>query len=118
MWSVNKERSLDLLIVYFSATLVIAAGVGACLLRGFFFTEEMYPFLTLWFVMCSAVLLYLYIGVGKWRSSTGGVSGVRRAVKIMLIAPLLVLSLYLIHWLREPLSAQGTINEILRWGLY
>jgi hypothetical protein len=36
----------------------------------------------------------------------------------MLTAPLIVLSLYLIHWLREPLSAQGTMNEILRWGLY
>lgn len=118
MWSVNSERRLDSIIVYFSAALVITAGVGACLLRGFFFTEEMYPFLTLWFVMCSSVLLYLNTGVGKWRSSAGGTSGVLRAVKIMLIAPLLVLSLYLIQWLREPLSAQGTMNEILRWGLY
>ncbi|OME67604.1 hypothetical protein BSK65_18825 [Paenibacillus odorifer] len=118
MGSVNRERSLDSIIVYFSAALVIAAGVGACLLRGFFFTEEMYLFLTLWFVMCSAVLLYWYIGVGKWRSSAGGASGVRRALKIMLTAPLIVLSLYLIHWLRDPLSAQGTMNEILRWGLY
>lgn len=118
MGSVNRERSLDSIIVYFSAALVIAAGVGACLLRGFFFTEEMYLFLTLWFVMCSVALLYLYIGVGKWRSSTGGASGVRRALKIMLTAPLIVLSLYQIHWLRDPLSAQGTMNEILRWGLY
>lgn len=70
MGSVNRERSLDSIIVYFSAALVITAGVGACLLRGFF-TEEMYLFLTLWFVMCSAALLYLYIGVGKWRSSAG-----------------------------------------------
>ncbi|WP_449601149.1 O-antigen ligase family protein [Paenibacillus sp. Marseille-Q9583] len=119
MGSVNRERSLDSIIVYyFSAALVIAAGVGACLLRGFFFTEEMYLFLTLWYVMVSAALLYLYIGVGKWRSSAGGGSGVRRALKIMLTAPLIVLSLYLIHWLRNPLSAQGTMNEILRWGLY
>ncbi|WP_339798609.1 O-antigen ligase family protein [Paenibacillus sp. FSL R5-0744] len=118
MGSVNRERSLNSIIVYFSAALVIAAGVGACLLRGFFFTEEMYLFLTLWFVMCSVALLYLYIGVGKWRSSAGGAGGVRRALKIMLTAPLIVLSLYLIHWLRDPLSAQGTMNEILRWGLY
>ncbi|CAH1057918.1 O-antigen ligase family protein [Paenibacillus pseudetheri] len=118
MWSVNREWRLDSIIVYFSAALVIAAGAGACLLRGFFFTEEMYLFLTLWFVMCSAVLLYLYIGVGKWGSSAGGASGVHRALKIILTAPLIVLSLYLIHWLREPLSAQGTMNEILRWGLY
>ncbi|WP_262495553.1 O-antigen ligase family protein [Paenibacillus sp. B2(2019)] len=118
MGSVNRERSLDSIIVYFSAALVITAGVGACLLRGFFFTEEMYLFLTLWFVMCSAALLYFYIGVGKWRSSAGGASGVRRALKIMMTAPLIVLSLYLIHWLRNPLSALGTMNEILRWGLY
>ncbi|WP_339318852.1 O-antigen ligase family protein [Paenibacillus sp. FSL R10-2734] len=88
------------------------------MLRGFFFTEEMYLFLTLWFVLCSAVLLYLFIGVGEWRSKAGGVSGVRGAVKIILIAPLVVLSLYVIHWLREPVSAQGTMNEVLRWGLY
>ncbi|KAA1188802.1 O-antigen ligase family protein [Paenibacillus sp. B2(2019)] len=36
----------------------------------------------------------------------------------MMTAPLIVLSLYLIHWLRNPLSALGTMNEILRWGLY
>lgn len=36
----------------------------------------------------------------------------------MLTAPLIVLSLYLIHRLRDPLSAEGTMNEILRWGLY
>ncbi|MEK5399326.1 O-antigen ligase family protein [Paenibacillus sp. FSL K6-2859] len=118
MGSVNRERNPDSIIVYFSAALVIAAGVGACLLRGFFFTEEMYLFLTLWFVMCSAVLLYLYIGVSNRRSSLGGASGVSRALKIMLAAPLIVLSLYLIHSLREPLTAQGTMNEILRWGLY
>ncbi|WP_419885255.1 O-antigen ligase family protein [Paenibacillus sp. B-A-8] len=118
MWNVNKARSLDSLIIYFSAALVIAAGVGACLLRGFFFTEEMYPFLVLWFVMCSAILLYLYIGVGKWRGSVWGISGVPIVVRIILIVPLLVLSLYLIHWLGEPLSAQGTMNEMLRWGLY
>ncbi|KTD84385.1 O-antigen ligase family protein [Paenibacillus etheri] len=118
MWNVNKQQSLDSLLVYCSAALVIAAGVGACLVRGFFFTEEMYLFLTLWFVMCSAVLLYLYIGVGKRGSSAGGASGVHRALNIMLTAPLIVLSLYLIHWLREPLSAQGTMNELLRWGLY
>lgn len=118
MWNVNKARSLDSVFVYFSAALVIAAGVGACLLRGFFFTEEMYPFLVLWFVMCSAILLYLYIGVGKRSGSVWGISRAPRVVRIMLIAPLLVLSLYLVHWLREPLSAQGTMNEMLRWGLY
>ncbi|MEK5256848.1 O-antigen ligase family protein [Paenibacillus sp. FSL F4-0125] len=118
MWNVNKARSLDSVFVYFSAALVIAAGVGACLLRGFFFTEEMYPFLVLWFVMCSAILLYLYIGVGTRSGSVWGISRAPRVVRIMLIVPLLVLLLYLVHWLGEPLSAQGTMNEMLRWGLY
>lgn len=40
MGSVNRERSLDSIIVYFSAALVIAAGVGACLLRGFFYRGD------------------------------------------------------------------------------
>ncbi|OMD08573.1 hypothetical protein BJP47_29620 [Paenibacillus odorifer] len=120
---------------------MIAAGVGACLLRGLFFTEEMYPFLTLWFVLCCACSLYYLVGVGAWRKSGGGVgagavrgftgvngvsevsevgqvSGENRALRILLSVPLIILSLYVIHWMCGPLSSQGTMNEMLRWGLY
>ncbi|MEK4477018.1 O-antigen ligase family protein [Paenibacillus sp. FSL R7-0048] len=137
MWRFKKDRSLESLTAYICGALVIAAGVGACLLRGLFFTEEMYPFLTLWFVLCCTCSLYYLVGVGAWRKSGGGavsgitgvngvsegsegseVSGENKALRILLSVPLIILSLYVIHWLREPLSSQGTMNEMLRWGLY
>ncbi|OMD22767.1 O-antigen ligase family protein [Paenibacillus odorifer] len=141
MWRFKKDWSLESSIAYICGGLVIAAGVGACLLRGLFFTDEMYPFLTLWFVLCCACSLYILVGVGIWRRSGGGVgagavrgftgvngvsevsevgqvSGENRALRILLSVPLIILSLYVIHWLRGPLSSQGTMNEMLRWGLY
>ncbi|OMC97847.1 hypothetical protein BJP49_30645 [Paenibacillus odorifer] len=141
MWRFKKDRNLESSIAYICGALVIAAGVGACLLRGLFFTEEMYPFLTLWFVLCCACSLYYLVGVGAWRKSGGGVgagagagagavrgitgvngvsevSGENRALRILLSVPLIILSLYVIHWLCGPLSSQGTMNEMLRWGLY
>ncbi|WP_248549637.1 O-antigen ligase family protein [Paenibacillus odorifer] len=140
MWRFKKDRSLESSIAYMCGALVITAGVGACLLRGLFFTEEMYPFLTLWFVLCCTCSLYYLIGVGAWRKSGGGavsgitgvngvsegsedsegseVSGENKALRILLSVPLIILSLYVIHWLRGPLSSQGTMNEMLRWGLY
>ncbi|MEK4190652.1 O-antigen ligase family protein [Paenibacillus sp. FSL L8-0494] len=141
MWRFKKDWSLESSIAYICGGLVIAAGVGACLLRGLFFTDEMYPFLTLWFVLCCACSLYILVGVGIWRRSGGGVgagavrgftgvngvskvsevsqvSGENRALRILLSVPLIILSLYVIHWLCGPLSSQGTMNEMLRWGLY
>ncbi|OMD57662.1 hypothetical protein BSK62_29635 [Paenibacillus odorifer] len=137
MWRFKKDRSLESSIAYMCGALVITAGVGACLLRGLFFTEEMYPFLTLWFVLCCTCSLYYLIGVGAWRKSGGGAvsgitgvngvsegsegseaSGENKALRILLSVPLIILSLYVIHWLRGPLSSQGTMNEMLRWGLY
>ncbi|MEK3941564.1 O-antigen ligase family protein [Paenibacillus sp. FSL H3-0310] len=137
MWRFKKDRSLESSIAYMCGALVITAGVGACLLRGLFFTEEMYPFLTLWFVLCCTCSLYYLVGVGAWRKSGGGavsgitgvngvsegsegseVSGENKALRILLSVPLIILSLYVIHWLRGPLSSQGTMNEMLRWGLY
>ncbi|OMD56828.1 O-antigen ligase family protein [Paenibacillus odorifer] len=137
MWRFKKDRSLESLTAYICGALVIAAGVDACLLRGLFFTEEMYPFLTLWFVLCCTCSLYYLVGVGAWRKSGGGavsgitgvngvsegsegseVSGENKALRILLSVSLIILSLYVIHWLRGPLSSQGTMNEMLRWGLY
>ncbi|OME00311.1 hypothetical protein BSK64_23840 [Paenibacillus odorifer] len=140
MWRFKKDRSLESSIAYMCGALVITAGVGACLLRGLFFTEEMYPFLTLWFVLCCTCSLYYLVGVGAWRKSGGGavsgitgvngvsegsegsegseVSGENKALRILLSVSLIILSLYVIHWLRGPLSSQGTMNEMLRWGLY
>ncbi|WP_342563051.1 O-antigen ligase family protein [Paenibacillus sp. FSL R7-0345] len=37
---------------------------------------------------------------------------------VFLSCPLLIVALYAVHLLRGPLSVQGTLNELLRWGLY
>ncbi|MBT2292472.1 O-antigen ligase family protein [Paenibacillus albidus] len=109
-------------ITYTCAAAVLAAGVGACLLRGLFFIDEAYPVLTGWFVLCAVLAVlrqkkpaYALEQPVHLRYSGGG----RRLAKgALLTGPAILLTLYVIHALREPLSAQGTLNEILRWGLY
>ncbi|MFC3749882.1 O-antigen ligase family protein [Paenibacillus sp. GCM10012306] len=39
-------------------------------------------------------------------------------IYIVLSSPIIILCLYVIHWLRGPLSAQANLDEILRWALY
>lgn len=118
MRNVKNERNQKSYMAYLSAALLIAAGAGACLLRGLFFSEEMYFFLTLWFMLCCPVLCYLLIGVGERKRDEVRFISENRVVKIIGCVPVVVLLLYVIHWFQEPLSAQGTMNEILRWGLY
>lgn len=118
MRNVKNERNQNSYMAYLSATLLIVAGVGACLLRGLFFSEEMYFFLTLWFMLCCPVLCYLLMGVGERKRDEVRFSSENKVVKIIGCVPVVVLLLYVIHWFQAPLSAQGTMNEILRWGLY
>lgn len=118
MRKVKSEQNQKSYMTYLSATLLIVAGAGACLLRGLFFTEEMYLFLTLYFMLCCPVLCYLLMGVGEWKRDEVRFSNENRVVKIIGCVPVVVLLLYVIHWIQAPLSAQGTMNEILRWGLY
>lgn len=118
MRNVKKERNQKSYTAYLSAALLIAAGAGACLLRGLFFSEEMYFFLTLWFMLCCPVLGYLLMGVGERKRDEVRFSSENRLVKIIGCVPVIMLLLYVIHWFQAPLSAQGTMNEILRWGLY
>ncbi|MFF2019837.1 O-antigen ligase family protein [Paenibacillus sp. NPDC058177] len=39
-------------------------------------------------------------------------------IYIVLLAPIVILCLYGIHWLRGPLSAQANFDEMWRWALY
>ncbi|MRN56961.1 O-antigen ligase family protein [Paenibacillus monticola] len=127
------EYGWEPVVNYIAAAAVIGAGAAACLLRGFFFAEEMYAFLVVWFVLCAVIIVLKF--VVAHRKGNKGVSGnvlagdsvlqrkgsIRRtqgARVVLLGGSVLILALYAIHLLRGSISAQGTMNELLRWGLY
>ncbi|AIQ14483.1 O-antigen ligase family protein [Paenibacillus durus] len=120
---------------------VMATGLGAaaCLKRGLYFSEDWYPVLTVWFLLCGAAAASLLQGrVARRRGfrHTGGLraaeskmpgspsnargSGLTRkelwATAVMLSGPGAMIILYAAAWIRGPLSAQGTMNELLRWS--
>ncbi|WP_339251281.1 O-antigen ligase family protein [Paenibacillus sp. FSL P2-0136] len=113
---------------------LIAAGTAACVLRGFFFTGEMYLFLTVWFGLCGVLLglVVIYMAAGRGaqeeeqperrkhiRELAGSIGGGRGlAVWGLLSACVLLSLLYAIQALGRPVSAQGTVNEMLRSGFY
>lgn len=150
-------RQSDWLVTLVCGLALIAAGLAACVLRGFFFTGEMYGFLTVWFGMCGVLLgsalIYMATGRGarlklrwedrKWSGSSliraeveeqsehrentrelagsrrrGNESGSRLVVWGLLSSCVLLCFLYAIHALGSPVSAQGTLNEMLRSGFY
>ncbi|OKP90686.1 O-antigen ligase family protein [Paenibacillus sp. P32E] len=120
----NKRlNSPELNIVYVCAGTVFTAGVAACLLRGLFFTWEIYPFLTVWFALCGLLVapVLAVFELHKRTDGRGQESGgpvVKKAALTLLGCPLAILVLYAWTGLRGPISAQGTLDELLRWGLY
>lgn len=63
----GNERQNDWLVTLICGLGLIAAGTAACLLRGFFFTGEMYLFLTVWFGLCGVLLglVVIYMAAGR-----------------------------------------------------
>ncbi|ULO08277.1 O-antigen ligase family protein [Paenibacillus sp. 19GGS1-52] len=133
MWRGRIEYGLEPVVNYIAATAVIVAGAAACWLRGFFFAEEMYAFLAVWFVLCAVIIALKFFVAGRrgnkaasrnvfaWESAVESNSSIRRTQRaglVMLSGSVLILALYAIHWLRGSISVQGTLNELLRWGLY
>ncbi|MEK4060796.1 MULTISPECIES: O-antigen ligase family protein [Paenibacillus] len=124
MHSGMAERRLVAAMVFVGAGLVLAAVTAGVLLRGLFFAGEMYPFLMVWYVIC-AVFLGLWLAAAGLRGPSASLLSIygnsranRSAAALLLICPLAILALYGIHWHRGSLSAQGNLNELLRWGLY
>ncbi|MGN7765121.1 O-antigen ligase family protein [Paenibacillus sp. 22594] len=119
----KRQNSPDLNIVYVCAGAVFTAGVAACLLRGLFFTGEMYPFLTVWFALCG-LLFAPVLAVSELHKRTDGrgqefgIPVVKKAALTLLGCLLAILVLYGWAGLRGPISAQGTLDELLRWGFY
>lgn len=130
----GNERQSDWLVTLVCGLALIAAGTAACVLRGFFFTGEMYLFLTVWFGLCGVllglVLIYMAAGRGAQveeqperrkhiRELAGSIGGGRGlAVWGLLSACVLLCLLYAIQALGRPVSVQGTVNEMLRSSFY
>ncbi|OKP96610.1 O-antigen ligase family protein [Paenibacillus sp. P46E] len=119
----KRQNSPERNIVCICAGAVFTAGVAACLLRGLFFTGEMYPFLTVWFALCG-LLFAPVLAVFELHKRTDGRGQefgspvVKKAALTLLGCPLAILVLYAWSGLRGPISAQGTLDELLRWGFY
>ncbi|MEK3791233.1 O-antigen ligase family protein [Paenibacillus sp. FSL R7-0204] len=127
-------RQSDWLVTLVCGLALLAAGTAACVLRGFFFTGEMYLFLTVWFGLCGVLLglVVIYMATGRGaqveeqperrkhiRELAGSIGGGRGlAVWGLLSACVLLCLLYAIQALGRPVSAQGTVNEMLRSGFY
>ncbi|OBZ16238.1 hypothetical protein A8L34_26515 [Bacillus sp. FJAT-27264] len=114
MINLQHKISLQTIFSYLCAAMVVAAVTAACLLRGFFFTREMYFFMTVWFTLCGLLFSLKVVLLGDRRSRSDN----RAMIYIVIIAPIVILCLYVMHWLRGPLSAQANFDEILRWALY
>lgn len=124
MHSGLAERRLQVAMVFVGTGLVLAAVTAGVLLRGLFFAGEMYLLLTAWYHLCAVFPGLWLVAAGLHGPSAsllsidGNRRANRRAAALLLICPLAILALYGIHWHRGPLSAQGNLNELLRWGLY
>ncbi|MEK5239756.1 O-antigen ligase family protein [Paenibacillus sp. FSL L8-0470] len=124
MHSGLAERRLQVAMVFVGTGLVLAAVTAGVLLRGLFFAGEMYLLLTAWYLLCAVFPGLWLVAAGLHGPSAsllsidGNRRANRRAAALLLICPLAILALYGIHWHRGPLSAQGNLNELLRWGLY
>ncbi|MCL6604550.1 MAG: O-antigen ligase family protein [Paenibacillus sp.] len=118
----KMKADLNTTVIYISAIAVFVAGLISILQRGFFFVEDIYPFLSGWFILWTLLVLGKLIasipkesamsllGTVEWRGLLAGL--------IIWGGPFLMVVLYAFSWLRGPVSMLGTLNELLRWSLY
>ncbi|WP_169744618.1 O-antigen ligase family protein [Paenibacillus stellifer] len=123
-----------------SAAIIAVVGIAAVLRRGLYFAEDGYLLLAVFFLLCGALLM---IPMLRWTAGEmpAGDSDrciiadaavkkdglrLRSADKLLsrmapgeigvLAGPFLLAGLYGISLLRHPVSAQGTVNELLSWS--
>lgn len=123
-----------------SAAIIAVVGIAAVLRRGLYFAEDGYLLLAVFFLLCGALLMIpmLRQTAGKMPAgdSDRGIIAdaavkkdglrLRSADKLLsrmapgeigvLAGPFLLAGLYGISLLRHPVSAQGTVNELLSWS--
>ncbi|WP_198022951.1 hypothetical protein, partial [Paenibacillus zanthoxyli] len=127
---VRRAAKLQLTDIYGAMAAGLAA--AACLKRGLFFSEDWYPILTVWFLLCGAAAAScLHKGDERRPGGIGGLGKAQRvkcslagdlergkeskpagkrsrARTVMLVGPVIMAALYAAAWLRGPLSVQGT----------
>jgi tetratricopeptide (TPR) repeat protein len=98
---------------------LIAVLLVSCLKSGFYFTADLYPVWIGYGLFCffAGVLALLLCSFPhkEWEAALGARSFPE---VVLLISPFLLMTVYAIHWLLGPLSVQGTVNQLLRWGFY
>lgn len=123
-----------------SAAIIAVVGIAAVLRRGLYFAEDGYLLLAVFFLLCGALLMIpmLRRTAGKMpagdsdldidadaavkkdglrlRSADGLLSRMAPGEIGVLAGPFLLAGLYGISLLRHPVSAQGTVNELLSWS--
>ncbi|WP_212979001.1 O-antigen ligase family protein [Paenibacillus azoreducens] len=98
---------------------LIAVLLVACLKSGLYFTAGLYP---VWIgygslILFAGVLALALRVFGREKHATAGAA--RPWPELVLIAcPIILMAVYAVHWLLGPLSVQGTMNQLLRWGFY
>lgn len=115
-------RCRQIMLETVGAMLLCGVLLAACLKRGLFFSGEMYLLLAVWFP-----LFALWLG-GRVAAALAEPEDFRRPFSarlaqarisfLVLCCPFLIMLLYALQLLRNPVSLQGTSQELLRWGLY
>ncbi|WP_136608971.1 O-antigen ligase family protein [Paenibacillus dokdonensis] len=99
---------------------LIAALLVSCLKSGFYFTVDMYPvwigFGLLCFLMGTFALMLRVIIRSEKRVFPEATFSLPEFM--LLVSPFLLMTVYAVHWLLGSLSVQGSVNQLLRWGLY
>lgn len=90
---------------------LLVMGVVCCLQTGAFFASDLYK------VVLGISMISLVLGMSLLtRSNKIGENTTKFSHIWILLCPFFIMILYVIHRLSEPLSAQGTTVELLKWG--
>ncbi|KWX77842.1 hypothetical protein AMQ84_11425 [Paenibacillus riograndensis] len=118
----NNQDSQKKALVFACTGAVFAAVMAASLLRGMFFAGEIYPFLTVWLVLCGMFCAWGQAASAlrndERRDHVLKIAVVNKPALILLGCPLAIFVLYAWAGLRGPVSAQETADELLRWAFY
>lgn len=131
-------KKIGTMLQILCVSMVAVAALLACLLRGMFFTVDMYPLLALWLAPAGIVAGFTLLIHGYQRkfAEFGAGAGAeqnegqpeysanrhlrlfRAAIVMLLLGPAAIAAVYALHLRLQPLTPSGTMNELFRWGFY